>query len=259
MILYEGVAGGMHPGSAALLLTAAFVAGAMNAVAGGGSFLTFPALVFTGVPSIVANASSTVALMPAAAASAWGFRHHFRDFEGVSFRSMLAVSLVGGVSGALLLLLTPQRLFDGAIPWLMLVATLAFAFGPRLTPVLRRMVHIGPRTLVAVQLLVAVYGGYFGGAIGILMLSAWSLFGLTDLRQMNATKTILAAAMNGVAVVCFVIAGKVWWPQTLVMLAGAVAGGWLGAHAGRRIDQKLVRIAIIFISVTITIVFFVRR
>jgi uncharacterized membrane protein YfcA len=242
-----------------LLFAAAFLAGAMNAVAGGGSFLTFPALVFTGVPSIVANASSTVALMPAAAASAWAFRHDFRDFPGVSFRAMLGVSVVGGISGALLLLLTPQRLFDGVIPWLLLTATVAFAFAPKLTPLLQRVVHIGPRTLVAVQLLVAVYGGYFGGAIGIMMLSAWSLFGLTDLKQMNATKTILAATMNGVAVVCFVIAGKVWWAQTLVMLAGAVAGGWLGAHLSRRVDQKHVRNLIIAISVTITVVFFLRR
>ena len=249
----------MHPGSALLLLATAFVAGMINAVAGGGSFLTFPALVFTGVPSIIANASSTVALMPAAAASAWGFRHHFRDFEGVSLRALVAVSLVGGIAGALLLLLTPQRLFDGVIPWLMLTATVAFVFAPKLTPLLRRRVRIGPRTLVAVQFLVAIYGGYFGGAIGIMMLSAWSLFGLTDLKQMNATKTILAATMNGVAVVCFVIAGKVWWPQTLVMLAGAVTGGWLGAHLGTRMDQKVVRAMIMVISITITLVFFVRR
>ena len=245
--------------SALLLAGAAFAAGAMNAVAGGGSFLTFPALVFTGVPSIVANASSTVALMPGSAASAWGFRHHFRDFPGVSFRAMIAVSLIGGIAGALLLLLTPQRLFDGVIPWLMLTATLAFVLGPRVTPWLQRAVRIGPRTLIAVQLLVAVYGGYFGGAIGIMMLSAWTLFGLTDLRQMNATKTILSAALNAVAVVCFVIAGKVWWPQTLVMLVAAVVGGYLGAHAGKRLDQKIVRGLIMVISITITTVFFLRR
>ena len=249
----------MELGSAVLLLCAAFVAGGMNAVAGGGSFLTFPALVFTGVPSIVANASSTFALMPGSAASAWGFRHHFRDFPGVSFRALLAVSLAGGVAGALLLLLTPQRLFDGVIPWLLLTATLAFAFAPKLTPLLQRAVRIGPRTLVVVQFLVAIYGGYFGGAIGIIMLSAWSMFGLTDLKQMNATKTILAGSMNFVAVVLFVGAGKIWWPQALVMLVGAVAGGYLGSHAGRRLDQKHVRALIIVISVTITLVFFARR
>jgi uncharacterized membrane protein YfcA len=248
----------MTPATAALLAVAAFVAGAMNAVAGGGSFLTFPALVFTGVPSIVANASSTLALFPANLAAAVAYRNDFRDFKGVSFRAMLGVSLVGGVLGALLLLLTPQRTFDGVIPWLLLVATLVFTFAPKLTPLLQRHVHIGPRTLVVVQFFVAIYGGYFGGAIGIMMLSAWALFGLTDLKAMNATKTVLAGSLNAVAVVLFIAAGKVWWPQTLVMLAGSVAGGYLGAHYARRIDQRYVRAAIIAISVAMTVVFFAR-
>jgi uncharacterized membrane protein YfcA len=244
--------------SAVLLVVAAFVAGAMNAVAGGGSFLTFPALVFTGVPSVIANASSTVALFPGSFASAWAYRSDFRDFKGVSFRAMLGVSLVGGVIGALLLLLTPQRTFDGVIPWLLLVATLVFAFAPKLTPLLQRRVQIGPRTLVTVQFFVAIYGGYFGGAIGIMMLSAWALFGLTDLKSMNATKTLLAGALNGVAVVLFVFAGKVWWLQTGVMLIGSVAGGYLGAHFARRIDPRYIRTIVIVISVMMTIVFFAR-
>lgn len=245
--------------SAILLAVAAFVAGAMNAVAGGGSFITFPALVFTGVPSIVANASSTVALCPAAFASAWGYRHDFRDFPGIRFRTLLAVSLVGGVVGAVLLLVTPQRTFDGVIPWLLLLATLTFVFAPRITPRLQRRVRIGPAALVVTQFFVAVYGGYFGGAIGIMMLSAWALFGLTDLKMMNATKTLLAGAMNAVAVMLFIPAGKVWWPQTLVMLAGSLAGGYLGAHFARRVEQRHIRTAIIVISVTMTVVFFARR
>lgn len=249
----------MPVASAALLVAAAFLAGAMNAVAGGGSFLTFPALVFTGVPSVVANASSTVAICPAALASAVAYRNDFQNFKGVSFRAMLGVSLAGGVIGALLLLLTPQRTFDGVIPWLLLVAMLVFAFAPRLTPALQRRVQIGPSTLLVVQFFVAVYGGYFGGAIGIMMLSAWALFGLTDLKAMNATKTVLSGALNGVAVVLFIVAGKVWWPQTLVMLAGAVAGGYLGAHYARRVDQRHIRTVIICISVTMTVLFFVRR
>ena len=249
----------MSPASGALLVVAAFVAGTMNAVAGGGSFITFPALVFTGVPSIVANASSTVALCPGSLASAVAYRSDFQNFKGVSFRVMLAVSLAGSSIGALLLLLTPERTFDGVIPWLLLVATLVFIFAPRLTPVLQRRVRIGPRTLVVVQFFVAVYGGYFGGAIGIMMLSAWALFGLTDLKAMNATKTVLSGLLNGVAVVLFIAAGKVWWPQTLVMLVGSVAGGYLGAHYARRVDQRFIRAAIIAISVAMTVVFFVRR
>lgn len=245
--------------SAVLLAVAAFVAGAMNAVAGGGSFITFPALVFTGVPSIIANASSTVALCPGSFASAWAYRHDFENFPGVKFRTLVAVSLAGGVLGALLLLLTPQRTFDGVIPWLLLVATLVFTFAPKITPWLKRRVRIGPAALVATQFFVAVYGGYFGGAIGIMMLSAWALFGLTDLKMMNATKTLLAGALNGVAVALFIPAGKVWWPQTLVMMAGALLGGYLGAHAARRVEQRYIRGAIVAISITMTVVFFVRR
>ncbi|MFL5382723.1 MAG: sulfite exporter TauE/SafE family protein [Longimicrobiaceae bacterium] len=245
--------------SAALLVAAAFLAGAMNAVAGGGSFLTFPALVFTGVPSVVANASSTVALCPANLAAAVAYRNDFQNFKGVSFRAMLAVSLAGSIIGALLLLLTPERTFDGVIPWLLLVATLVFIFAPRLTPALQRRVRIGSTTLVVVQFFVAVYGGYFGGAIGIMMLSTWALFGLTDLKAMNATKTVLAGALNGVAVVLFIAAGKVWWPQTLVMLMGSLAGGYLGAHYARRVDQRHIRTVIIAISVTMTVLFFTRR
>ena len=248
----------MEVGSAALLVVAAFMAGAMNAVAGGGSFLTFPALVFTGVPSVIANASSTVAICPGSLASAAAYRNDFQNFKGVSFRAMLAVSLAGSGIGALLLLLTPQRTFDGVIPWLLLLATLVFIFAPRLTPALQRRVHIGSTTLLVVQFFVAVYGGYFGGAIGIMMLSAWALFGLTDLRKMNATKTLLAGALNAVAVSLFIPAGKVWWPQTLVMLAGALAGGYLGARLARRVDQRHVRTVVIAISVTMTVVFFAR-
>jgi len=249
----------MNLASAALLIATAFVAGVMNSVAGGGSFVTFPALVFTGVPSIVANASSTVALCPGSFAGGWAYRHDFENFPGVSFRMLLGISLVGSVLGALLLLLTPQRTFDGVIPWLLLLATLVFTFAPRLTPVLQRRVRIGPGTLLVVQFFVGVYGGYFGGAIGIMMLSVWALFGLTDLKAMNATKTVLSGSLNGVAVVLFIAAGKVWWPQTLVMLVGSVAGGYLGAHYARRIDQRVIRTAIIAISVTMTVLFFARR
>jgi len=241
-----------------LLMAAAFGAGIMNAVAGGGSFLTFPALVFTGVPSIVANASSTVALFPGSFASAWAYRDDFTRFEGVPFPALLAASLAGGLSGALLLLFTPQKAFDAVIPWLLAVATLAFAFGPQLAPRLRRIYRIGPKTVLAGQFLVAIYGGYFGGAVGILQLALYSLFGLTEIRSMNALKTLLTGCMNAVAVVCFVIAAKVWWLQTAVMLVAAVAGGYFGARYARKMNPRLVRIIIVAICVAMTVIFFLR-
>jgi uncharacterized membrane protein YfcA len=241
-----------------LLVLAAFAAGIMNSVAGGGSFLTFPALVFIGVPSIIANASSTVALVPGSFASSWAYRHDFKKSGIFPFWPAMIVSLVGGIAGALLLLLTPQRTFDSLIPWLLLAATLLFIFGTRVSKILTRFFHIGPVTVIVVQFVIAIYGGYFGGAIGILMLAVWSAFGLTDIHEMNANKTLLAAAMNAVAAILFIMAGKVWWPQTLTMLVAAVAGGFIGAHGARRVPPKYIRAFIIVISVTITMVFFLR-
>ena len=241
-----------------LLIFSAFAAGIINSVAGGGSFLTFPALVFTGVPSIIANASSTLALLPGTLASAWAYRDDFRRTEGFPRLPMLIVSLVGGIAGALLLLFTPERTFDSVIPWLMLAAALLFAFGPRISPMLKRAFHIGPVTVVLIQLLVAVYGGYFGGAIGIVMLAAWSVFGLSDIHVMNANKTVLAAAMNAVAVVLFIAAHKILWPQSLAMLVAAVLGGYIGARTAKRVDAKYLRGAIIVISFAMTAAFFLR-
>jgi uncharacterized protein len=242
-----------------LLASAAFAAGIINSVAGGGSFFTFPALIFTGVPSIIANASSTMALLPGIFASSWAYRDDFKKSEDFPFRPMLIISLAGGIAGALLLLYTPQSAFDGMIPWLMLGATLLFTFGPRLSPILARMFHIGPVTLLCIQALVAIYGGYFGGAIGILMLAAWSVYGLKDIHAMNANRTLLGGAMNGVAVVLFVIARKIWWPQTLVMLVAAVIGGYIGARFAKRANPRYIRSAVTVISIAITIAFFLRH
>jgi len=246
-------------GAYLLLVCAAFAAGVINSVAGGGSFLTFPALVFTGVPSVIANASNTLALFPGLFASAWAYRDDFKKSEGFPFRPMLIVSLAGGITGALLLLFTPQRTFDAVIPWLMLGATLLFTFGPRASPILQRMFHIGPITLICIQVPVAIYGGYFGAAIGILMLAVWSLFGLKDIHVMNANKTLLGGSINAVAVVLFVIARKIWWPQTLVMLVAGVIGSYIGARTAKAVNPRYVRNAITVISLAITIAFFLRR
>lgn len=242
-----------------LLICAALAAGLINSVAGGGSFLTFPALVFTGVPSIIANASSTLALIPGSAASALAYREDFQKTEGFPFLAMLIVSIAGGIAGALLLLFTPQRTFDSLIPWLMFGSTLLFAFGPLISPILKRAFQIGPVTVVAVQFVIAIYGGYFGGAIGIVMLATWSVFGMTDIYVMNANKTVLGLTMNAVAAVLFVVARKIWWPQTLVMLVAAVIGGYAGARFAKRTNPVYVRAAITVVSAAITIAFFLRR
>jgi uncharacterized membrane protein YfcA len=241
-----------------LLSVAALAAGLINSVAGGGMFLTFPALVFTGVPSIIANASSTTALIPGVLASAWAYREDFRQSKEFPFLPLLIVSVAGGIVGALLLLYTPQTTFDTVIPWLMLAATLLFTFGARITPLLKRFIHIGPVTVV-IQFFIAIYGGYFGGAIGILMLATWTVFGLTDIHIMNANRTLMGAATNIIAAVLFAIARKIWWPQTLMMLVGTIIGGYIGARLARKVSPVYIRAIVTVVSAGITIAFFLRR
>jgi uncharacterized membrane protein YfcA len=241
-----------------LLMGAGLLAGAMNAAAGGGSFVTLPALIAAGVPSVAANASSTVALFPGSFASALAYRDDFRRFEGVSVRTMLAISMAGGLAGAVLLMMTSSRVFDVVVPWLLLVGTLAFAFGRRLGAALRKRVRIGPRVVLAGQFVLGVYGGYFGGAVGIMMMAMWSLVGIDDIRAMNAAKSLLVGATNAVAVICFVAAGLVWWPQTGAMLVAAVVGGYGGARVARRIPPATLRVGISVFNALMTAVFFWR-
>ena len=245
--------------SALLLLAAAgFLAGTMNAVVGGGTFVTIPALVWAGVPSVLANSSSTVALFPGTLASTWAFREDFAPFGAVSIRGLLIVSVLGGLVGALLLLWTPTRTFDQLIPWLLLVATLAFAFGREAGATLRRVIRIGPGTLLVAQFLLAIYGGYFGGGIGIMMMAAWSLLESVDLRAMSPARVLLVSAMNGIAVVCFIAAGAVLWPEALAILVSAVVGGYGGARIARRIKPNHLRAVILALSSAMTLAFFLR-
>jgi uncharacterized membrane protein YfcA len=241
-----------------LLLGAGLLAGAMNAAAGGGSFVTLPALVFAGVPSVAANASSTVALFPGSLASAWAYRDDFKGFNGMALRTMLGVSLAGGCVGALLLLATPQSTFDALVPWLLLLGTLAFAFGRHAGARLRRRFRIGPPVLLCAQFLLAVYGGYFGGAVGIMMMAVWSLLDLADVRAMNAAKVVMVAATNTVAVLCFVAAGEVWWAQTCAVLGAALIGGYGGARIARRFPPHQLRVGITAFNIAMTAAFFMR-
>jgi uncharacterized membrane protein YfcA len=242
-----------------LLTAAGICAGLINSVAGGGSFLTFPTLVFLGVPSVIANATSTVALFPGVLASAWAYRTDFQRLEKIPVKPAVIVSIGGGIAGALMLLFTAQTTFDAIIPWILLMATAALAFGPKVSRVLNKRFRLGPGTLIFLQFFVAIYGGYFGGAVGIIMLAVWSMAGLRDVHAMNAGRTLLGGVMNAAAVVCFVIAGKIWWLQSAVLLIAAVAGGYTGARFARRMDPAIIRIVVIAISLTVTILFFVRR
>jgi uncharacterized membrane protein YfcA len=241
-----------------LTFSAGMLAGAMNALAGGGSFVTLPALIAVGVPPVQANASSTVALYPGGLASAWAYRDGLQPVGGVPLRALLATTLCGGLAGALLLLWTPSTAFALVLPWLLLAASLALAFGRRIGQALRARWRIHPRAVLAVQFALGIYGGYFGGAVGIMMMAAWGLLDDRDLKHLNAPRTLLVSAANTVAVLAFTAAGAVRWPETLAMLAGAIVGGYGGAHAGRRAPPGIVRAATLLATAGITLAFFVK-
>ncbi len=247
------------PGHLALLVVASLLAGALNAVAGGGSFLTFPALVLAGVPPVIANATSTVALLPGTFASAWVYRRDIGATHGqLPMTAFVVVSLIGGAAGSILLLLTPEQLFAAIVPWLLLFGTLVFALGRPLTDALRRHAHVGVPALVVTQALIGIYGGYFGGGIGILMLAMLGLYGMTEIHAMNGVKTVLAGCMNIVAAAIFIVARAVWWREALIMLFAAIAGGWIGPLLARRVAPAHLRLFVVGVGVVMTAWFFAR-
>lgn len=241
-----------------LLFAIGLLAGALNAAAGGGSFITFPALVYAGVPPVAANASSTVALFPGGLASAWKFREFIRPFPGVPMGGMITLTLLGGGTGALLLLYTPSAGFNLIVPWLLLVGSVAFAFGRQAGDWLRQRAHVGPALVLTGQFLLGIYGGYFGGAVGIMMMAVWALFGLSDILVINANKTLYVGIANGVAVILFIAAGMVYWPETCVMMTATILGGYFGAHYTKRLNPVLLRRGIIVFNFVITLVFFIK-
>lgn len=229
----------------------------MNAVAGGGSFVSFPAMVLAGVPPVLANASSTVALFPGGVTSAWTLRRDLGPIGKTPFAWLIAVSTVGGAIGAVLLLTTPPKLFDAVLPWLLLLATVAYAAGPRLRT-LAGLTDASAPVVLAAQFVVAVYAGYFGGAAGILMMAGWALLTATPLIRLNPARSVCINVANAAAVVCFVAVGLVAWHPTLAMMAGAVAGGYLGARLARAVRPGVLRTVTVALSAAVTLAFFVR-
>jgi len=239
-----------------LLIAAAFAAGAINSVAGGGSFLTFPALVFAGVPAVIANASNTVALVPGSLASAFSYRDDIARMGEGRVRTWFWVSLLGGAIGAALLLFTSDKAFRQIAPWLLLFATLLFAFGGRISMALRGRLHSSQTLMLILLFPIAVYGGYFGGGIGIMILAAFRLYGLTDIHGMNGIKTVLSTALNAIAAFIFIAAHQIWWRPTLLMMAAGIAGGYLGPVIARRMKPEIIRAIVIAVGVIMTIYFF---
>ena len=249
-------------GHLALLLVAAFAAGALNAVAGGGSFLTLPALVFTGVPPVVANATGTVALLPGYMAGAWGFKDDMQSPPGLSMKQVIALSLMGGSAGAALLLFTPDATFRKVVPWLLLAATAMFAFGPQLRAWAsgKNASNATPNATKAAigMLIVAVYGGYFNGGLGILLLALFGLLGQTQLNAMNGMKNLVSALLTAIAVAIYAVGGIVQWEQALVMMVAATLGGYLGARVARKIPAHILRWGIVATGLVMAGLFFAK-
>lgn len=245
-------------GEIALAFGAGTAGGAMNALAGGGTFATLPALIALGLPANAANATSNVALLPGAAASAWAYRDELAPIGGVSVRTLAAISFAGGVVGALLLVVTPTRLFDLVIPWLLLFATVVLAFGQRAATWLRARVAIGAGTLRAVQFLLGIYGGYFGGGLGLIAAALFGLLAGVGPRAMFAPRTLMLAITNAAAACVFTASGLVRWGACLPMMAGSIAGGWLGARFAKRLPPAPVRAWTLMVTVVTTVVFFRR-
>ncbi|PWT98912.1 MAG: sulfite exporter TauE/SafE family protein [Terriglobia bacterium] len=251
----------IHGGAA---FGAAFLAGVINSVAGGGTLVTFPTLIWLGLNAVTANATSTVAIWPGIVGSVWGYR---RELQALAPRLFLLAipSVVGGLLGAWLLRFTPPGTFDRLVPYLLLFATVLFMVQEGVQRRLKAgggATHQSSKWLAGAmffQLFVAIYGGYFGAGIGILMLAALSIIGLTEIHQMNALRVLLGGAINGIAVVYFVTNRMVYWPDVVLMMVGAIAGGWGGAGFARRLGGRTVRRIVIGIGLALALSFLVRR
>jgi hypothetical protein len=247
----------LTPAQIAIPAVAAFVAGAMNSVAGGGSFLSFPALIFAGIPPISANATNNCAMWVGQIGSARGYKEEIKQHRELMV-PQLAISVFGGLIGACVLLVTPSSVFERLIPWLLLFATVVFALSPLLV---KKEEHAPPKHRtwqLIVQFFVSIYGGYFGAGMGILMLAILAFTGLPNFNSQNAIKNALSVTINGVALVPFVIARVVDWRFALPMAVIALAGGYFGARFFRQLPQRYARIVVIAIGLTMTALFFTK-
>ena len=242
----------------ALLFAASVWAGAQNSLAGGGSFITFPALLLAGMNPLVANVTSTVALFPSQALAGWTTRGMAAGAGSVGLRTLVLISLVGGAFGAALLLVTPAPYFARMVPYLTLFATGLFAWGSFGRKPGAEAPRMSPRTMLAIQAAIAVYGGYFGGGIGFMMLAALTMAGVA-VRAASASKNILAGAMNAAAVAVFAFSPSVRWGPAAVVCAGSMLGGYGGAWLLSRVPEKLLRAGIVAVGLLLTVGLFLRQ
>lgn len=240
-------------------------AGAINSVAGGGSFVSFPALLFAGMPPVNANATNTVALWPGQVASIGAYRAELQKLPWRRITPLLITGVVGGIFGAWVLLKTPQKTFLQLVPWLMLTATLIFTFSGRITRWVRRRTAEHHTTEFAtgrgifIQIFIAFYIGYFGAGAGILILAMLALLGMDQIHTMNALKALLTTVSNGVAMLLFVLSHAVYWPETILMIVGSSLGGYFGAHFAQKTSPENVRRIVITIGFVLAAYFFAQQ
>jgi len=255
----------MHFSHAAILFIAALVAGAINSVAGGGSFVTFPTLMLIGVPAKIANATNTVALWPGQVASIGAYRRQFGNLTWKMIAPLLATCVLGGILGSWTLLKTPQTTFVQLVPWLILIATLIFTMSGRVTRWVRRRSAGGEHREfntgrgVVIQTFIAFYIGYFGAGAGILILAMLALLGMDEIHAMNALKALLTTVSNGMAMVIFIVSHAVYWPETILMVVASMLGGYFGAHFAQKTKPEHVRAIVIAIGFTLSAYYFARQ
>ena len=241
-----------------LLVSASFIAGIINSIAGGGSFLTFPALVFSGVPTIAANATSAVAVFPGYLSGALGFSKELKEYPKSKFLLLIILSIMGGIGGSLLLLITPASVFSYIIPWLLGFATLLFAFGDFVGKWAKKNSNSNGITGNLATLIVCIYGGYFNGGLGIVLLALFSTLGLRDIHLMNGLKNIMSFALSAASVVTFAIAGIVFWQQAFIMMIAATIGGYFGVVVARKLSKNTIRSIIVIIGLIMTLIFWMK-
>lgn len=240
-----------------LVVVAGLWAGLQNALAGGGSFVTLPALIISGMTPLAANITSTVSLFPGQVMSGVAGRRLVTGANRLPFAVLFGVSVVGGALGAVLLLVTPSSLFTRLVPWLVLFATAVFTWGSFFRRPEETKAHLSPITAAFVQFLIAIYGGYFGGGIGFLMMAALTMAGLPT-RNAGATKNALAGVMNAAAVAIFATSSLMHWREAIALGVGAIVGGLIGVWALHRVNERVLRIAIVCIGVALTIGLFLK-
>ncbi len=239
-----------------ILIAAGFLGGALNALAGGGTFVTFPALLFVGLNPIDANASSIVGLFAGTFSGAWAYRRVIVAVTQVNVRAFFLLSLIGGLIGGLLLLSTPASTFAALVPWLTLFATLVFAIGNFAPLQMIERLNLGPWGALVAHFFISIYGGYFGGGIGFLLLAAFTLFGMRDINAMNGLKMAVVGVMTITAIAAFIMAGVVSWAETLPLTASSLIGAYVAARIAQRLDQRLIKGFVVVFGGALTVFFF---